>query len=230
MSLEHKHPATADGSEPPTRESWLGRHGPYLLLLLFLHYCIQVTIEIFEGRFDFLGMLPLLANSIIVLMVAALVGLVARVVSQLVRHASWTSILRDILGEPGSWRTWYPRILRNPASVWDKLPPTLRVMRTVLWLELLLLPAGFVLALFVLPTFQAVYAAIGIEFPLMMSALILAFEIGGYILPLIVLAALVQSWRWRARQGLPLMVALNALFSGSRDFWRDPEARRLLRS
>lgn len=49
-------------------------------------------------------------------------------------------------------RSWYPRALRHPASVWDRLPPELRVMRTAIWLEFLVLPAGFLLDLFVLPT------------------------------------------------------------------------------
>ena len=102
-------------------------------------------------------------------------------------------------------------------------------MRTVIWLGLLLLPAGILLLVFVLPTFQAVYASIGVQFPLMMRTFIFAVTIAGYVFPLIALAALVQGWRWRARHGLPRMVAFNALFSVSQDFWRDTDARKLLR-
>ncbi len=80
-------------------------------------------------------------------------------------------------------------------------------MRTVIWLELLLLPAGFVLAIFVIPTFQAVYASIGVAFPLVMRTFAFAVTIGGYVFPLIALAALVQGWRWRARHSLPRLVA-----------------------
>jgi type II secretory pathway component PulF len=119
--------------------------------------------------------------------------------------------------------------LRDPASVWDRLPPVLKVMRTVIWLELLLLPAGFVLAIFVIPTFQALYSSIGVEFPLMMRTFMSAVVIGGYVLPVLLLAALVQGWRWHVRHGLSLTVAFSALFSVNRDFWRETEARQLLR-
>jgi hypothetical protein len=212
----------------PTRESWLDRHGPYMLLLAFLYYCLQIAMAIFGDWFDLFEMLPITANAIIVLLVASFVGIMARVVGQVVRQASWTAILRDILGQPSWWRTWYPRILRDPASVWDRLPPTLKVMRTVLWLELLLLPAGVILAVFVIPTFQAVFASLGMQFPLMMRTFSFAVSLGGYALPLVIMAALVQGRRWHARHGVPGMVAFKALFSVNRDFWRDTEARQLL--
>lgn len=229
MSDNRKDTATDCGHEAPTSESWLGRHAPYIFLLVYLHYCTQIAMEIFGDWFDLFDMLPLVAASIIVLMVAAFVGVVVRVVGQVVRRTSWPKILRTILGEPSWWRTWYPRILRDPASVWDRLPPTLKVMRTGIWLGLLLLPAGVLLLVFVLPTFQMVYASIGVQFPLMMRTFIFAVTIGGYVFSLITLAALVQGWRWRARHGLPRMVAFNALFSVSQDFWRDTDARKLLR-
>ena len=231
MSDSREATATEDGHEPPTRESWLSRHGPYLLLLVYLYYCVQVAMEILGppyGSYALYDMLPLSATSIVVLTVAALIGVVVRVVAQVIRRASWATILRDIFGEPSWWRTWYPHNLRNPASVWDRLPPALKVMRTVIWLELLLLPAGFVLALFVLPTFQAVYESIRVELPLMMRTLMLAFELGGYALPLIIVAALVQGRRWRTRYGVPRMTAFYTLFSVSEDFWQDTEARKLL--
>ncbi len=235
MSDNHQHIATEGGYKPPTRESWLGRHAPYILLLGFLYYCVQIAMGIFGDWFasfgltELFGMLPLVANAIIVLMVAAFVGILVRVVGQVVRRASWTAILRDILGQPTWWRTWYPRILRDPASVWDRLPLTLKVLRTVFWLELLLLPAGVVLLTFVIPTFQMVYASIGVAFPVVMGTYALAVTVGGYVFPVIALAALVQGWRWHARHGLSRIVYFSALFSVSQDFWRDTDARLLLR-
>ncbi len=229
MSDDRKHTTTDGGREPATAESWLSRHIPYLLLLAYLYYCTQITIGIFDEFFYFYRVLPLVENAIITLFAAAGVGVVIRIVAHAVRRVSWTTILRRILGEPTWWRTWYPRILRDPTSVWDRLPLTLKVMRTVIWLGLLLLPAGILLLVFVLPTFQAVYASIGVQFPLMMRTFIFAVTIAGYVFPLITLAALVQGWRWRARHGLPRMVAFNALFSVSQDFWRDTDARKLLR-
>ena len=92
-----------------------------------------------------------------------------------------------------------------------------------------MLPAGMILVVFVLPTFQSVYASLGFEFPVMLRAYTTAVTVGGYVLPLIILAALVQATRWHARHGLRRFVAFNALFSVSQDFWRDTDARRLLR-
>ena len=102
-------------------------------------------------------------------------------------------------------------------------------MRTVFWLELLLLPAGVVLLTFVIPTFQVVYASIGVAFPVVMGTYALAVTVGGYVFPVIALAALVQGWRWHARHGLSRMVYFSALFSISQDFWRDTDGRLLLR-
>jgi type II secretory pathway component PulF len=102
-------------------------------------------------------------------------------------------------------------------------------MRTLMWLELLLLPAGFVLAVFVIPTFQAVWGSLEVDAPLAERIFMTAVEIGGYVLPVILLAAVVQGRRWHNRLGLPLWVAFNAFFSVSRDFWRDTDARQLLR-
>ena len=63
----------------------------------------------------------------------------------------------------------------------------------------------------------------------MMRAFATVVTVGAYVLPVTVLAALVQANLWRARYGLSRLVALTALFSGSRDFWRDTDAKELLR-
>ncbi len=65
----------------------------------------------------------------------------------------------------------------------------------------------------------------------MMRTYATAVTVGGYVLPLTILGGLVQASRWHGRHGrhgLSRLVALNALFSGSRDFWRDTDARELL--
>jgi hypothetical protein len=184
---------------------------------------------IFDDFFHFYRVLPLVESAIIALLAAAGIGVVIRILAHAVRRVSWTTILRRILGEPTWWRTWYPRFLRDSASVWDRLPPALKLMRTVIWLELLLLPAGFMLAIFVIPTFQAVYVSLGVNEPLAERIFMTVVEIGGYILPIIALAAVLQAWRWRTELGLPLWVTVNAFISVSRAFWHDTDARQLLR-
>ena len=232
MSDNRKHPTIEGGHQPAISESWLGRHAPYILLLVYLYYCTQIAMEIFLDLtyelYPVYEMLPIIATSLVVLMVAALVGLALRVVGQVVRRVSGPTILRDILGEPSWWRTWYPRALRRPASVWNRLPAALKVTRTAIWLGLLLLPAGMIMVVFVMPTFEVVYRIVGFELPSMMCAYALAVTVGGYVLPLIILGGLVQASRWHARYGLSRLVAFTALFSVSRGFWRDTDARKLL--
>ncbi len=233
MNDDQKHTAIEGGYQPSTSESWLSRHAPYVLLLGYLYYCTQIAAEILREWFnpsEMLSseMLPIIAIAIIVLFVAAFAGVAIRVVGQMIHGVSGAAIRRTMLGEPIWWRTWYPRALRARASVWDRLPPALKLMRTGIWLGLLLLPAGVLLVVFVLPTFQVVYETMGVRFPLMMRTYTSAVTIGGYVFPLIMLAAVVQSWRWRARHGLSLTVAFNALFSVDQDFWRSADARKLL--
>ena len=211
-----------------TPESWLSRHAPYLLLLAYLYYGTQIAIQIFDDRFDFHGVLLLVPNAIIVLLAFAGVGVVVRVAARVFQGDSGTRILRVMLGEPTWWRTWYPRMLRAPGSVWDRLPLSLKVMRTVIWLELLLLPAGFVLTVFVTPTFRVVFEIVGLGFPVIMGMFESAVVVVGWILPVAALSALVQGRRWRVGLGLPRMVAFRAFFSVSPEFWRDTDARRLL--
>jgi type II secretory pathway component PulF len=118
--------------------------------------------------------------------------------------------------------------LRARTSVWDELPLELKLMRTVLWLGLLLLPAGFFLVVFVIPTFQVVYENLGVRLPLMLRTYTSVVTAGGYLVPLIMVAALGQLWRLRANYGLSRLVAFNALFSVDQDFWEQTDARRLL--
>ena len=217
------------GFGPHAPESWLSRHLPYILLLAYLYHCTQVTIELFDDFFYFYRVMPLVENAILWLFAAAGVGLVIRVVFYAARRASWPTIMRRILGEPTWWRTWYPRALRDSASVWDRLPVTLKLLRTVFWLELLLLPAGFVLAIFVIPTFQLVFASIGVASPLAMRVFLTLVEIGGYLLPVVSVGAIVQLWRWQAKLGLSPLLAISAFFSVDPDFWRDTDARLLLK-
>jgi len=218
------------GYGPQTPESWLSRHTPYILLLAYLYHCTQVTIELFDDFFYFYRVMPLVENAILWLFAAAAVGVIVRAIFYAARRVSWATIMQRILGEPTWWRTWYPRSLRNSASVWDRLPVTLKLLRTALWLELLLLPAGFILVIFVTPTFQAVYASIGVESPLAMRIYAALVSVGGYLLPVILVGAIVQYRRWQTKLGLSPLLADSVFFSVDPDFWRDTDARLLLKN
>jgi len=197
----------------PASESWLSRHTPYILLLAFLFYCNRLTIGLFDDFFHFYRVLPLVEDAIIVALELACFGVLIRVAAYAVARNSWTEMLSRLFREPTWWRTWYPRFLRAADSVWGRLPTSLKLMRTLIWLELILLPAGSILAVFVLPTFQAVYASIGVQTPLAMQILMTAVEIGGYLLPVIAIVAIVQTLRWHKTHRLSLWIALTAYWS-----------------
>lgn len=215
---------------PHTPESWLSRHTPYILLLAYLYHCTQVTIELFDDFFYFYRVMPLVENAILWLFAAAGVGVLLRAIFYAARRVPWTTIVKRILGEPTWWRTWYPRSLRDSASVWERMPLALKLLRTGVWLELLLLPAGFILVIFVTPTFQAVYASIGVESPLAMRLFATLVSIGGYLLPVVLVGAIVQYRSWRTKLGLSAQLGFRAFFSVDPDFWRDTDARLLLKS
>ena len=80
-----------------------------------------------------------------------------------------------------------------------------------------------------IPTFQAVYASLEIATPVPERIFSAAILVGGYALPVITIAVVVQGWRWHTKLGMPLWVAFAAFFSASRPFWHDTEARQLLK-
>jgi hypothetical protein len=213
---------------PRTPESWLSRHTPYVLLLAYLYHCTQITIELFDEFFYFYRVMPLVENAILYLFAAAAVGVIVRAIFYAARRASWTTIVKRILGEPTWWRTWYPRFLRDPASVWDRMPLSLKLLRTGIWLELLLLPAGLILVTFVTPTFQTVYASIGVASPLAMRSYATLVNVGGYLLPVVLVGMIVQYRHWRTTLGLSSSVALSAFFSNNPNHWQNTSAYMVL--
>ncbi|HIF06668.1 MAG TPA: hypothetical protein EYQ64_06850 [Gemmatimonadetes bacterium] len=213
---------------PSAPEIWVGRHAPYVLLLGFLLYGTQIAIEILGEWWELYDMLPIVAVAINVLLVAAIGGVAARVFGQVMRRASLPTILRNILGEPSWWRTWYPRGLRSPTSVWDRLPLGLKLIRSALWVGSLVVPAGLVLAVFVIPTFRVVYESMGVRFPLMIRTYASVVTVSAYVFPVVLSATLVQVQRWSVRHGLSTMAGIKALFAGDGEFWRGKDGRKLL--
>ena len=48
----------------------------------------------------------------------------------------WPAILRSALLQPSWWPGWYPRRLRRPGDLWDRLPPPIRAARHVVGIAL----------------------------------------------------------------------------------------------
>ncbi len=73
------------------------------------------------------------------------------------RGFSWSEIVRNAFRQPLGWPLFYPRSLRRPSNVWDRLPDPARVTRSV-W------TAVFVVAVLALPPFLWA-AAYSFDFP-----------------------------------------------------------------
>jgi len=122
-------------------DSWLSRRGPYVFLLSFLLYFTSF----FKGEmragfgseaYSEWAVGPLLefsAVAVILLLVAAVADVLVRMGIRLKRGRSWRQLGRFLLGQPDWWQAWYPRSLRVRDSVWDRLPFSMKLLRTLVW-------------------------------------------------------------------------------------------------
>lgn len=140
---------------------------------------------------------------------------------------TWKSVRRAAFGQPSWWQPWYPRVLRDPASVWDRMPFSMKLMRTVLWLNLVAIPYALPL-IFVVPNLTLLSEASARALPLPLR-LVIAFSsvikwpliIGLLLVPI---AAVIIA---RSRCVSSLTV-LRLLLTWRGDKWDTPEGRRLL--
>ncbi len=132
------------------------------------------------------------------------------------------------LGQPRWWQAWYPRPLRDPANAWDEIPFAMKLLRTIVWLNLLALPLAVPL-IFLVPALEKVAASAGLQLPLSMRVTIFASSIALaarllYGLPLAVAGTVVIAVRRR----VPVLTAIKLLFTWDCDRWSSTEARRLI--
>jgi predicted Ser/Thr protein kinase len=75
----------------------------------------------------------------------------------------WGEILRSAFLQPGWWPGWYPRALRRPGDLWDRLPPQIRAARHLIAAALVSCAAGIVPAAIVLASSGTYYERKGIK-------------------------------------------------------------------
>lgn len=218
-------------------ESWLSRRGPYVALLLFLLFSLRFWKGLLRTAFtpdvyeEWAGSttLEVITWAVVILLAAAAVDLLARAAVRLYRGRSGRELARYLVGQPVWWQTWYPRGLRVRDSVWDRLPLSMKVLRTLVWLELIVAPVSNILALFVIPTFQTMIWGLGREVPLVITGLVHTAIWSRRSLPFVAVLLVVLFWRWRARHGIPLRALFASLFNLRGSYWQGSPARAILR-
>ena len=139
---------------------------------------------------------------------------------------SWRKILGIAFLEPAFWITWWPRGARRPGSVWDRLPPPVRLARILqAWVAVgaLLLFAGAIGTMQFtngpadLPT--------GLQVPLTLGVMVL-----GMVLVVGALVGAVGLVHWYSgKVGLPSHAVLKLLNATNvSPLWERPEIARIL--
>ncbi len=217
-------------SEHPASQSWLERRGPLVMLLGLLTYYLEVA----AGLLAFLGMaVMVLVRPVTALFELGLVLLLGemlwRMTSARLNGRSWNAVFRVAFGQPHWWQAWYPRALRDPTNVWDRMSPSVKVLRTVLWLELAAVPVAVPL-IFVVPMISRIWAGANLALPLPMSFTIAVSTALKWpmILGLAILVVGVATLSARLR--IPVKAVMRSLLTWRSDRWNTVEARRLLRT
>lgn len=146
---------------------------------------------------------------------AALIAALAFAATAVVHHRkgfSWAELWRVAGWPPAWWPFWWPAALRRPEDLWDRLPRTVRLIRSIY---------GVIAATVVLALPVALNPSTRWAFLVLIAV--------GWIA---VAAVMVFVAWWAHRSGIPNDADLRSLFfrsSTDRRFWKRPQmARRLL--
>jgi hypothetical protein len=113
--------------------------------------------------------------------------------------------------------------------VWDRLPLSIKLLRTLVWLELIIVPAGWVLLAFVIPTFENMYGSVGRDLPLLIRMYVTTVTWAGYMAPFTAAFLWWQVTRWHARHGVPALAFLPSLFNLRGSYWQGSPVRVMLK-
>ena len=218
-------PQTVFGQERQ-QESWLARRGPVVFGLGVALFYLDIAFEVLTAAGD-RGAAALVRPVITLLQLGIPLlfaeGL-ARIAIVVWGGGSWKSALRAALGQPRWWQAWYPRALRHPAN---KMPFSLKALRTLLAIDLAAIPLALPLMYFV-P--QLVHIAEGGNhaLPLVMRGVIWAATALAPLLPASVAVLATGVAAVSMRKGVSFVRVLECLLTWRRDRWSVTEQRRLL--
>jgi tRNA A-37 threonylcarbamoyl transferase component Bud32 len=220
-------------SEGRTRASWLERRGPLVMLLGLLIYYLEVVASLLTGGGRSGSLVRTLARPVVILFVIGIALLVGEMLWGMASARGdgrpWKAVLRGALGQPRWWQAWYPRALRDPANIWDRMSPAVKVLRTILWVELAALPLVGSL-MFIVPTMIPIWAGSNFQLPFPIRVTIAvsaALKLPAMVGLAIVLGGVALL---SARKRIPVVAVLRSLLTWRSDRWNSAEARRLLKT
>ena len=104
----------------------------------------------------------------------------------------------------------------------------MKLLRTLIWLELIILPAGGLLTVFVLPTFRSVFAAVGRPWPVAMTVVHNATYAAWYALPFTIGLFAWYARKWQKGHRITGRALLGSLFNLRGDHWQASPMRVIL--
>lgn len=226
----------ATESEEP---SWLARRGIVLWVLwLFGGISTAAILPLVDmatagRRVGLLGGIELVTRPMVLLVAGTFAAFILELVVSRVlarrRGLSRDAVRRASFGQPAWWQTWYPRSVRAPDNVWDEMPMTIRLARTIVWLALASIPALLLFGFVVRPLSDL---ATGANVPLALPTRIAIAASGrafGTLAVGLVIAALLVIWS-AARHAVSPIDLARLLFTWRRHEWETPSGRKLLGS
>lgn len=226
--------ACATGGLPVTEfagypvESWIAQRGPLLFGLALTLFYLEIANEVLTTAGN-RGAVALLRPAIQMLVFGLpllLTELPIRLTLVRLGGGSWTSALRSTLGQPRWWQAWYPRAIRHPGNVWDRMSTAMKALRTALWLDLAAIPFALPLVYFV-PRLTEIAAASNHALPRLMRIIL---DVSGALTPVLVasLATVLGGiLTLSATRRISPVRVLECLLSWRRDRWSPTEMLRL---
>lgn len=227
---------TACGSIPvaarvgaKSHESWVERRGPLVLGLGLTMFYLEIAAEVLVAAGD-RGATALIRPALTLLQFGIpllLAELPSRIALIRLGGGSWLSALRATLGQPRWWQAWYPRALRHPANVWDRMSTAMKTLRTILWLDLAAIPFLLPMTYFV-PRLTEVASSSNHALPLLMRLVIGASGLLTPLLPVSLVALLGGVLTLSVTKRVSPIRVLECLLTWRGDRWSATEVRRLL--
>jgi hypothetical protein len=140
-------------------------------------------------------------------------------------HRSWRELMRMTFWAPARWSGWWPRSLRRPGDVWDRLPRTVRTVRATFTASAAGM-VGFTLPMIIL---SATWWGMGQVSRAQAINRILIAPVSG-IIGVAFFVSIAMTFPWRKRFGLSNLLTKRLLSepSWNNPFWKRPEIARIL--
>jgi tRNA A-37 threonylcarbamoyl transferase component Bud32 len=224
-------------TKAPETESWFARRGLILWLMNILGAYFTVThFVMMEGGSEAVrSAVTLVTTPVRGALAIVVLALMLEVVVTIARtrprrtDGTWRPAWRATFGQPRWWQTWYPRALRAPDNAWDTIPPSMKLLQSLLWLAMAAIPLALPMMLGIE---QLTYAAAAKGIPLPLPARIM-FAIGSalvipwyFSVAVVVVGAMAMAVRCRVGVG----DVVRLLLTWRSTDWDSQAAQQLIRT